>query len=283
MYDHFFFQQPSTKEEWTAIQDQFFEKWDFPQCLGALDGKHVRIQCPPRAGSTYFNYLGYHSIVLFAVVDANYKFIYYEVGAPGRVGDATIWNKSPLKTALDDDKLHAPDRRTTPGSNTPISSLIAADSAFALSPRLMKPYPEKNSTRGQRLFNDRLPRARRVIKNAFGILASRFGIYQRAMQVRPERVSTMVLATLALHNFLRAMKDQQYAGPRAADTEEGYNHELVPGEWRNINNAQLDGLQPVCGGIQGNRQNMATGQEVRNALRDYFVREGAVPWQNIIP
>ena len=217
------------------------------------------------------------------MVDANYKFIYYEVGAPGRVGDATIWNKSPLKTALDDDKLHAPDRRTTPGSNTPISSLIAADSAFALSPRLMKPYPEKNSTRGQRLFNDRLPRARRVIKNAFGILASRFGIYQRAMQVRPERVSTMVLATLALHNFLRAMKDQQYAGPRAADTEEGYNHELVPGEWRNINNAQLDGLQPVCGGIQGNRQNMATGQEVRNALRDYFVREGAVPWQNIIP
>ena len=144
MYDHFFFQQPSTKEEWTAIQDQFFEKWDFPQCLGALDGKHVRIQCPPRAGSTYFNYLGYHSIVLFAVVDANYKFIYYEVGAPGRVGDATIWNKSPLKTALDDDKLYAPDPRTTPGRSRPIPSLIAADSAFALSLRLMKPYPEKN-------------------------------------------------------------------------------------------------------------------------------------------
>ena len=147
----------------------------------------------------------------------------------------------------------------------------------------MKPYPEKNSTRGQRLFNDRLPRARRVIKNAFGILASRFGIYQRAMQVHPERVSTMVLATLALHNRLRAMKDQQYAGPRAVDTEEGHNHELVPGEWQNNNNTHLDGLQPVCGGIQGNRQNMATGQEVRNALRDYFVRERAVPWQNIIP
>ena len=103
------------------------------------------------------------------------------------------------------------------------------------------------------------------------------------MQVHPERVSTMVLATLALHNFLRAMKDQQYAGPRVADTEEGHNHELVPGEWQNNNNTHLDGLQPVCGGIQGNRQNMATGQEVRNALRDYFVREGAVPWQNIIP
>ena len=73
MYDHFFFQQPNTKEEWTAIQDIFFKKLDFPQCLGALDGKHIRIQCPPHAGSTYFNYLGYHSIVLFAVVDANYK------------------------------------------------------------------------------------------------------------------------------------------------------------------------------------------------------------------
>ena len=109
----------------------------------------------------------------------------------------------------------------------------------------MKPYPEKKSSHEQRIFNYRLSRARRIVENAFGILASRFGIYQRAMQVHPERVSTMVLATLALHNFLRAMKDQQYAGPRAVDTEDGHNHELVPGEWRNNNNAHLDGLQPL--------------------------------------
>ena len=115
----------------------------------------------------------------------------------------------------------------------------------------MKIYPEKNSTREQRIFNYRLSSARQIVQNAVGILASRFGICQRAMQVDPERVSTMVLATLALHNRLRAMKDQQYAGPRAVDTEEGHNHELVPGEGRNNNNAHLDGLQPVWGGIQG--------------------------------
>lgn len=59
-----------------------------------MDGKHVRIKCPPKGGSAYYNYLKYHSIVLFAIVDADYKFLYHEVGAEGRVGDATIWNQS---------------------------------------------------------------------------------------------------------------------------------------------------------------------------------------------
>ena len=66
-----------------------------------MDGKHVRITCPRNAGSQYFNYLGFHSFVLFALVDAEYKFLYFEVGAPGRVGDSTIWNASKLKRALE--------------------------------------------------------------------------------------------------------------------------------------------------------------------------------------
>ena len=49
-------------------------------------------------------------------------------------------------------------------------------------------------------------------------------------------------------------------------TEGGHNHELVPGERQNNNNAYLYGLQPVVGGIQGNRLNMAAGQEVCTAV-----------------
>ena len=38
------------------IGNKFKEKWNFPHCLGAIDGKHIVIQAPPRSGSDYFNH-----------------------------------------------------------------------------------------------------------------------------------------------------------------------------------------------------------------------------------
>ena len=33
--------QPCTQEEWRTIASEFETYWNFPHCLGALDGKHV--------------------------------------------------------------------------------------------------------------------------------------------------------------------------------------------------------------------------------------------------
>lgn len=35
--------QPS-QQGWKEIAGEFLEKWNFPHCIGAIDGKHVMIQ-----------------------------------------------------------------------------------------------------------------------------------------------------------------------------------------------------------------------------------------------
>lgn len=42
---------PTTVEEWEAIPRKFGESWNYPHCLGSLNGKHITIQSPPNAGS----------------------------------------------------------------------------------------------------------------------------------------------------------------------------------------------------------------------------------------
>lgn len=77
-----------TSEMWQISAETFYHKWNFPNCIGSIDGKHIRIRCPDRAGSLFYNYKDFHSIVLLATVDANYKFVAIDVGSYGREGDA---------------------------------------------------------------------------------------------------------------------------------------------------------------------------------------------------
>ena len=85
---------PTTPEGWRAISDNFLQKWNFPHTCGALDGKHIACKCPPKSGSQYFNYKGFYSVVLMALVDADYKFVWADIGATGSASDAQIYNSS---------------------------------------------------------------------------------------------------------------------------------------------------------------------------------------------
>lgn len=62
-----------TREIWTESENVYRNKWDFPLCIGALDGKHVRVKAPWRSGSLNFNYKGFFSVVVLAVVSGDYK------------------------------------------------------------------------------------------------------------------------------------------------------------------------------------------------------------------
>ncbi|XP_049542553.1 putative nuclease HARBI1 [Anopheles darlingi] len=85
---------PSTTEEWLRVSNRFERKYGFPHAIGALDGKHVAVRAPKGSGNDHFNYKGFHSIVLLAIVDADGHFMYIDVGGKGSVSDGGIFNNS---------------------------------------------------------------------------------------------------------------------------------------------------------------------------------------------
>ncbi|KAJ8946160.1 hypothetical protein NQ318_004413 [Aromia moschata] len=80
---------PNTTAEWLEISRDFEEKWNTPNIVGALDGKHIVIKAPAKQGSAFYNYKGQHSIALLAMADANYNFTCINVGINGLLQNKT--------------------------------------------------------------------------------------------------------------------------------------------------------------------------------------------------
>lgn len=68
---------PLTKEIWEKILLHFEQRANFPNIIGTIDGKHIRITSP--LGSMYYNYKGYASVVLMIVADSDYRFVYVDI------------------------------------------------------------------------------------------------------------------------------------------------------------------------------------------------------------
>ena len=201
-----FIKQPSTEEEWKKIANEFNSRWNFPTAVGAIDGKHVMMQAPANAGSAYYNYKKFHSIVLMAVCDANYQFTLVDVGDSGRQSDGSVYANSHLGFAIEDDKLNIPKYAQLPNSTTILPYVFVGDDAFGLKTHMMKPYPLQNLSLEERIFNYRLSRARRAIENVFGIATSRFRIFRRPIIAKVEKVVSITKAVVALHNYLISLK-----------------------------------------------------------------------------
>jgi hypothetical protein len=93
---------------------------------------------------------GHFSIILFALVDANYQFLYVDVGKPGSNNDATVWHTSTLKKALTSGKLNLPKSQGNVGYH------FLGDDIFPLTTTLMKPYTRKeNMAVAEKIFNYR--------------------------------------------------------------------------------------------------------------------------------
>lgn len=140
-----------------------------------------------------------------AVADSEYCFSYINIGAYGRESDSNVLKATEFGRTIYSGSLDLPDPK--PLVNEPESTVLpyvfVADEAFALCKNLWRPYPRKNLTYEKQIFNYRLSRSRRFLECTFGILANKWRIFHRPIDVGAEFADVIIKACCALHNFVR--------------------------------------------------------------------------------
>jgi len=110
--------------------------------VNVIDGKHTEIiQAPRNSGSLFFNYKKTFSVVLLALVDANYKVTIIDVGGYGKSSDGGLSTRSILEKSLEAKTLYIPNSKLPPNSEEPLPFIILGDEAFPLNRYLLRPYP----------------------------------------------------------------------------------------------------------------------------------------------
>ncbi|XP_024867326.1 uncharacterized protein LOC112451734 [Temnothorax curvispinosus] len=302
---------PMTRDMWRNVTDGFWQKCNFPNCIGAVDGKHIRIKAPKNSGSQFFNYKKFFSIVLMA---ANYVFTWVDLEFYGSMNDGAIWTNSDFGTALEQGTADLPHSEPLPGGVEPFPFSFVGDEAFPLKPYMMRLYAKPKGRRRQndealrneaaldsdedpvdvdpalqaltmpqRIFNYRLSKARRVIENTFGILVAKWQILAGQICSKVENAESIVMALLCLHNFLiesdlpEAPQHRNYLRPGLIDGEGPNSEPLENGEWRN--EVQPGGVLHRVNRVEGLNPARAVIDQ-RDKLRDFFLTEvGEVIWQ----
>ncbi|ERL93672.1 hypothetical protein D910_10960 [Dendroctonus ponderosae] len=146
----------------------------------------------------------YYSIDLMAVVDVNYKVTMIDVGSFGKNSDGSILEHSYFGKLLYGNTMDLPENKELNGSeNHAMPVVFVGDEAFRLSQHLMKPYPRRNLDLRKKIFNYRLSHARQLVECAFGILVSKFRIFETSIAIKPTKIDKTIKAACVLHNFIR--------------------------------------------------------------------------------
>lgn len=194
------------KNTWITIAEEFKTRANFPNCIGAVDGKHIRVIKPERSGSLYMNYKHFFSIGLLAIADTNYRFIYVDIGSFGKDSDSTIFRNSLLWEKLEKNHLNIPaptPSNTFPEIDISLPYAFVGDEAFGLDKHLLRPYSGTHLPVKKKVFNYRLTRARRYIECTFGILSNKWRILHRPIDVKVDFAVDIVKCCCVLHNFVR--------------------------------------------------------------------------------
>lgn len=133
---------PETEAETLAATETFEELSELPNIVGAIDGSHVRIIAPKDSAVDYFSRYQQYDFIIQAVVNGRKLFLDFACGFPGSMHDARVLRRSAIfRKAERGEILSAPTVHIN--GRHELRPYLVGDSAYPLSPWLMKPYPER--------------------------------------------------------------------------------------------------------------------------------------------
>lgn len=243
----------------------------------------------PMRGSECYNYRFGHSLILFAVADAKYKFIVVDVGSRGRESDGGVFDRSEFGELFNQGLLQFPEAVYYEEINARLPIVLLGDDAFPFHEHLMKPFPFDISGKPEEVvYNYRLSRARRVVENAFGILTARWRILRKNIVGSETLAQNVILACTALHN-LHLQREDSIPSKQKVYLPKGYadtyktNGKLKKGRWRNEVKHDQDAIYLRLLQEAERGTNLETADDVREKLVEYFIKK-PVPWQwDVLP
>ena len=165
-----------------------------------------------------------------------------------------------------------PDDVTENFQNVPYA--FVADDAFLLRLDILKPFRQGQlDSREKEIFNYRISQIRHIVENVFSIVAARFRIFHSPINLDPKNIEKVVMAACALRNFLIEEQSSLYA-PSTLLYEESTSDGSIISLGCDSSNSNMKHLNRQ----RGNSTNAA--KENRNKFMQYFINEGAIPWQN---
>jgi len=147
---------------------------------GCIKGKHIRTECSTNAGSLFYNYKQFLSVVLKSVTDSENRFIFIDMGAYGKQSDGGTFSASTLCHSLEDLESVLPMPASFEVSGTEMHFVVLGDEAYPLKTYIMKSFARKGLPCEERALTYRLSRERRCVECAFGILTAKMVIVKQS-------------------------------------------------------------------------------------------------------
>ena len=189
---------PQNTQEVDVAAQNWSTRRGFPLCFGVVDGCLIKIQVPPYYShpAEYFSVRKkFHCMNVQIVCDAEYRILNVNASWPGSVHDARVWRNSAVFRLL--------------SSGMAGDKLLIADSAYPISPFLMKPFSQAEATIDpvKRRFNTKICKDRVLVENTLGQLKSRFPMLRTPIRLSLEKVPSFIVACCVLHNVGKHLGD----------------------------------------------------------------------------
>lgn len=215
---------PHDEEGIVQLASQYYSKHGFPQCIGAVDGTHIRIKQPKGKSSEYINRKGSYSLNIQATCDFRYCFLDVVIKWPGSVHDATMFVNSSIYHMLQNGTI-PPCPKVIVKDQPPVPICIIGDPAYPLNTFLMKEYELGGTTEAEQFYGFRLSSARMAIECAFGRLKARWGCLKGVVDVDLEFAPTLIYTCFILHNYCE--RNNQSIDPAAIHAVIQYDQEFT--------------------------------------------------------